>query len=286
MAVFDAEDKPEFLMSASERLHEGAVTALLFEPDELRFFSAGADQKLLTTHARGKLEPEDKGRGNNHTDLVTALIWGPGDRLYSGSRDGTIKSWPRVGGVKPATTKDGVGRVVALALVHVHERPRLVAACDDGTLRFFPIDAAGKIGELSHRVHDAYALARHELSQDDPSRREAALEALAGHGDARAVEIIAEQVGTDADHTLRLLAARLLAKAKHPRATPLLEAMARPPGRGGARGRLPGPAGAPGRVRPPADRPGAEGREGRRRDRWPCRRSRAWRRATIRRWRG
>ena len=199
------------------------MTALLFEPDELRFFSAGADQKLLTTHARGKLEPEDKGRGNNHTDLVTALIWGPGDRLFSGSRDGTIKTWPRVGGVKPATLKDGVGRVVALALVHVHKRPRLVAACDDDTLRFFPLDAAGKIGELSHRVHDAYALARHELSQDDPSRREAALEALAGHGDARAIEIIAEQVGTDADHALRLLAAQLLAKARHPRATPLLE---------------------------------------------------------------
>ena len=173
---------------------------------------------------------------------MTALIWGPGDRLYSGSRDGTIKSWPRVGGVKPATIKDGVGRVVALALVHVHERPRLVAACDDNTLRFFPIDAAGKIGELSHRVHDAYALARHELSQDDPSRREAALEALAGHGDARAVEIIAEQVGTDADHTLRLLAARLLAKARHPRADAPARTMARPPGRGGARGRLPGPA--------------------------------------------
>ena len=159
MAVFDDEGKPGFLLSASEKLHEGAVSALLFEPDELRFFSAGADQKLLSTHARGRLEPEDKGRGNNHTDLVTALIWGPGDRLYSGGKDGAIKSWPRVGAVKPATIKDGVGRVVALALVHVHDRPRLVAACDDNTFRIFPIDAAGKLGELSHRVEDTYALA-------------------------------------------------------------------------------------------------------------------------------
>jgi WD domain, G-beta repeat len=79
--VFDGEEKPEFLPSDSARLHEGAVTAILFEPDELRFLSAGADNKLLTTHARGKLEPEDKGRGNNHTDVVTGLIWGPGDRL-------------------------------------------------------------------------------------------------------------------------------------------------------------------------------------------------------------
>ncbi len=221
--VFDAEDKPEFLVSASERLHEGAVTAILFEPDELRFLSAGADQKLFSTHARGKLEPEDKGRGNNHTDVVTALIWGPGDRLYSGSRDASIKSWPRVGAIKPATTKDGVGRVVALAMVQVHERPRLVAACDDQTIRVFPVNAAGKVGELSHRVHDAYARAKHELSQDDPTRREEALKALAGYADTRALDLIAGPVDSDPDHALRRLAAGLLGTSGHPRATTLLE---------------------------------------------------------------
>ena len=206
-----ARTSPSSCSSASERLHEGAVTALLFEPDELRFFSAGADQKLLSTHARGKLEPEDKGRGNNHADLVTALVWGPGDRLYSGGRDGTIKTWPRVGGVKPATLKDGVGRVVALALVHVHDRPRLVAACDDNTLRFFPLDAAGKIGELSHRVHDAYARARHELAQDDPAAARRRSRPWPATATPAAIELIAEQVGKDADHGLRLLAAQLLA---------------------------------------------------------------------------
>ncbi len=223
VAVFDAEGKDEFLLSASGKLHEGAVTAILFEPDDLRFFSSGADQKLLSTHARGKLEPEDKGRGNNHTDLVPALIWGPAERLYSGSRDASIKSWPRTGAVKPATIKDGVGRVVALAIVTVHERPRLVAACDDNTLRFFPIDAAGKIGELSLRVHDAYAQAKHELSQAEAPRREAALKGLAGFGDARSIELIAEQVGSDPDHALRLMAAELLGASTHPKAPTLLE---------------------------------------------------------------
>ncbi|MHC5544102.1 WD40 repeat domain-containing protein, partial [Singulisphaera rosea] len=63
VSIFEAEGKPEFLLSASERLHEGLVSALLFEPDELRVFSAGGDQKLLSTPARGRLEPEDKGRG-------------------------------------------------------------------------------------------------------------------------------------------------------------------------------------------------------------------------------
>jgi ParB family chromosome partitioning protein len=224
VAVFDAEDKPEYLLSASERLHEGAVTALLFEPDDLRLLSAGADQKLLSTHARGKLEPEDKGRGNAHTDAVTSLSWGPGDRLYSGGRDGAIKSWPRAGAVKPATVKDGVGRVVALALVEVHGRPRLAAACDDNTLRFFPVDAAGKIGELSHRVGDAYARAGHELSQqDNPARREAALKDVAGYADARSMDLLAGAVDADGDPALRLAAAGWLGAAAHPRAATLLE---------------------------------------------------------------
>jgi ParB family chromosome partitioning protein len=222
VAVFDAEDKPGFLLSASARLHEGAVTVLLFESDELRFFSAGADHKLLSTHARGRLEPEDKGRGNNHADLVTALVWGPGDRLYSGSRDGTIKSWPRVGAVKPATVKDGVGKVVALAIVTVHDRPRLAAACDDNTVRFFGVDAAGKIGELSQRVHDAYDRAKADLAQDESRLREAALKELAGFGDARSLELISEQVGRDADHAVRRQAVELLGASDHPRAPTLL----------------------------------------------------------------
>ena len=223
VTVFQAEESPEFQPGESSKLHDGPVTALLFEPDELRFLSAGADLKLLSTHARGKLEPEDKGRGNNHTDVITSLLWGPGDRLYSGSRDGAIKSWPRTGAVRPSTIKDGIGRVVALAMVRVHDRPRLVAACDDNTFRFFPIDAAGKIGELSQRVHDAYTLAANELAEDDPKRREAALKELADLGDTRAIDLISAQVGADVDHVLRRQAVELLGASEHPRAGTLLE---------------------------------------------------------------
>ena len=140
-----ARTSPSSRSSESERLHEGAVTALLFEPEELRFFSAGADQKLLSTHARGKLEPEDKGRGNNHTDPVTALIWGPGDRFYTGSRDSTVKTWPRVGGVKPATLKDGVGKVVALALVQSTRGRTWSSAATTTRSAFFPLDAARQV---------------------------------------------------------------------------------------------------------------------------------------------
>jgi ParB family chromosome partitioning protein len=223
VAVFEGEGKDEFQPAESGRLHEGAVSALLFEREELRFFSAGADQKLLSTHARGRLEPEDKGRGNNHTDLVTALIWGPGDRFFSGSRDGTVKTWPRVGAVRPATLKEGVGRPVALAFVQIHKRQHLVTACDDNTLRFFLVDEAGKFGDLTHKFYDAYARAKHEFDDNDARRREAILKELAGYKDAAALDLVAARVNDDADHGLRLLAAQLLGESANPRAIKPLE---------------------------------------------------------------
>lgn len=221
--VFECEDKPEFLLSESDKLHESAVTALLFEPEELRFFSAGADQKLLLTHARGTLEPEDRGRGNNHTEPISSMILTAGERFITGSRDRTLKSWTRAGATKPATTKDGVGSVVDLALVFIHSRPHLVAACDDNTLRLFLLDAGGRIGDLSTKVSDAYARAEQELSQNETARREAALKELSGYGDSRSLEIIAAQIAKDADHAARKLATTLVAESGHPRAVKILE---------------------------------------------------------------
>lgn len=74
VAVFSSESEGEFRPGDAAKLHEGAVTALLFEPEDLRFFSTGADNRILSTLARGKLEPEDKGRGNVHADQITAMI--------------------------------------------------------------------------------------------------------------------------------------------------------------------------------------------------------------------
>src|SRR5262249_39899768 len=145
VAVYECEtDAKEFRPSDSQPLHEAAVTALLFEPDELRFYSTGADQKLLSTHARGPLEPEDRGRRATPEERVTAMIAGPHDRFLTGSSDSSLKSWPRARGARPVTLKDGVGKVVALTVVSVHGKPQVVAACDDNTLRFFPLDDEGK----------------------------------------------------------------------------------------------------------------------------------------------
>lgn len=224
VAVFECETSPdEYRPSDSAPLHDGAVTALLFEKDELRFFSAGADQKLLSTHARGKLEAEDRGRGANHEQPITALVHGPAGRFLSGSSDKSLKSWPPGRGTRPVTLKDGVGKVVALAVVPVQGQPQVVAACDDNTLRFFKLDEEGKFGDAVVTIHGVDDWAKNELSDNDPKRREAALKALAGFGDAASLERIADQMARDGDHTLRLTACKLLGEAKHPRAGKLLE---------------------------------------------------------------
>jgi ParB family chromosome partitioning protein len=224
ISVYECESAAtEFRLSDSAPLHEAAVTALLFEADELRFLSAGADQKLLSTHARGRLEAEDRGRGANHEQPITAMIAGPNDRFLTGSSDNTLKSWPRAKGARPVTLKEGVGKVVALAVVPVHGKPQVAAACDDNTLRFFQLDEEGKFGDATVRVHGADAWAKNELGQGDPKRREAALRALAGWSDAAALKRIASQMTGDADHALRLLACRLLGESQHPRAARSLE---------------------------------------------------------------
>jgi ParB family chromosome partitioning protein len=224
VSVFECEtEATTFRLSDSATLHEAAVTALLFEADELRFLSAGADQKLLSTHARGRLEAEDRGRGANHEQPITAMIAGPKDRFITGSSDNTVKSWPRAKGARPVTLKDGVGKVVALAVVPVQGKPQLAAACDDNTLRFFQLDEEGRFGEATVCLHGADAWAKNEMAVPDPKRREAALRRIAGWADAASIKRIAVQMTADTDHALRLLACQLLGESKHPHAAKALE---------------------------------------------------------------
>jgi ParB family chromosome partitioning protein len=225
VAVFECETVPEeFRPSDAAPLHEAAVTALLFEADELRFLSAGADQKLLSTHARGRLEAEDRGRGANHTEPITAMIAGPADRFLTGSTDGTLKSWPRAKGARPVTLKDGVGKVVALAIAAVHGKPQVAAACQDNTLRLFRLDDEGKFGDAVARVHGVEAWAEHERRQlQEPRRREALLRTLAEFDDAASIKQITAVIDSDPDPALRLLACRLLGESKHPQAAKALE---------------------------------------------------------------
>jgi ParB family chromosome partitioning protein len=224
VTVFECEtDAKAFRVSDTAPLHEAAVTAILFETEELRFLSAGADQKLLSTHGRGRLEAEDRGRGALHDEPITAMIAGTQDRFITGSSDASLKSWPRAKGARPVTLKQGLAKVVALALVPVHGQPQVVAACADNSLRFFQLDEEGKFGEEGDQVYGADHWAKHELSEGDPKRREAVLRTLAGFSDLSSHKRIAGQMTQDSDHALRLLACKLLGESKHPQAGKALE---------------------------------------------------------------
>ena len=224
VCVFENETSDLFVASEVEKLHDGPVTALLFEPNELRFLSAGADLKLLFTHARGRLEPEDRGRGNNHTEPITALANGPAEAAFTAA---ARIARSRLGsGVRPpgqSPSKEGLAAVVDLGDVTVHAKPHLLAVCADNSLRLFTLDEEGKPGDAVWRLFDAVVGVKHELSTGDFKRREAALNKLAEFADTAAIELLDEQSRKDPDHALRLSAAKLLAQSKHPRAGKLLE---------------------------------------------------------------
>jgi HEAT repeat protein len=229
LVVLDCEEKERFLAGESAKLHEGAVTALLFEPQELRVLSAGVDNRLLSTHVRGKLEPEDRGGKSGHEAPIRAIVSGGAGLFYTGASDAAVKAWPWEGKGRPTTIKDGVAPVTAMTLVQHKGRPHLALACEDATLRLLQLDAAGKVGQHALLFRDAYAWARHEMEQPDLRRREVALRALATYLDAPAVELLAERAAQDPDHTLKVLAAELLGGTGLTRAVKPLEGLLKAP---------------------------------------------------------
>ena len=199
-----------------------AVTSLLFEPDELRFFSSGNDHKLLLTHARGRLEPEDRGRSNNHNKPITSMVMVGVDRFITGSLDKSCKSWARAGATQPQTQSNDIVAVHHLAVVEIHSRPNLVVACNDDSLRLFLIDEEGRIGDRLRRYNDVYWRAKNLFQSNETSQRGLAMQELQDIGDRRSTEMLAERVSADQDSKLRLTAAQLLATSSHPQLVELL----------------------------------------------------------------
>ena len=224
--VFEREGRDAFIAGESARLHEGAVTALRFLPDELRFLSSGVDQKLLSTHARGALEAEDRGGRQGHDGAVQAIALlgeGPDLRTYTGGKDGQIKTWA-LNSKRPQTYKHG-GRAVGMAEVTFKERAHLAVAASDGRIRLFQLDGEGKPVLKVATIHDAYAGARNAFEQRAPERRQAALRTLAALNDHTALAMVGERARDDADHALRVEACTLLGASGNPRAVRELEAL-------------------------------------------------------------
>lgn len=222
VAVFEREGRDTFIAAESARLHEGAVTALKFMPDALRFMSAGVDNKLLLTHARGALEAEDRGGRQGHDDAVQAITL-LGGRIYTGGKDGQIKSWA-INSKRPQTYKHG-GRAISMAEVTFKERAHLAVTALDGRIRLFQLDGDGKPVLKVVTVHNAYARAQHAFEQRAPERRQDAVRVLATFNDHKALSLIGERARDDDDHALRVEACTLLGQSGNPRAVAELEAL-------------------------------------------------------------
>ncbi|MEJ2610107.1 MAG: hypothetical protein P8179_08450 [Candidatus Thiodiazotropha sp.] len=194
VSVFQCEDSDGFELSETEQIHEGSIHTLLFEPDELRFFSAGDDRKLLLTHARGKLEPEDRGGANNHENQVLDMV----------------------------TQSSDLAKVRRLAVVEIHKRKNLAVACNDNSIRLFLIKEDERIGDLLVSYNDLYKRVKQKLRDSDPAVREATLQELFEFDDRRTSELLAEQISLDSDYKLRLVATKLLAKSGHAQLPDLL----------------------------------------------------------------
>lgn len=223
IAVYHCETADsEFALSSEGGVHQGQVTALLFAANELQFYSAGADKKLFLTHARGTLQPLDRGKSSNHETPIMALLLGK-ERLFTGAHDKSVKAWAYSGG-QPTTLKQGLADVAYLGLIQYLDKPALLVAGTDASLRIVGLTEEEKFTEIKVTIHDGYALAKEFAGRSDPQEREKALNLLAEYDDKRAFDLLDNQLKNEQDRSLRELLVKLVSKSKHPRALSLLEA--------------------------------------------------------------
>lgn len=223
VAVYHAETTDgEFALSSEGAVHQGQVTALLFAQNELQFYSAGADKKLFLTHARGTLQPLDKGKSSSHETPITALLLGK-ERLFTGAHDKSVKAWAYSGG-QPTTLKQGLADVAYLGLLDYLDKPALLVAGTDASLRIVGLDENEKPTEVKVTINDGYVWAKEFAGHSDPQEREKALNLLAEYDDKPAFDLLEERLKSEQDRSLREQLIKLIAKAKHPRALTLLEA--------------------------------------------------------------
>lgn len=124
-------------LSSRQQIHQGAITALCFEPISQYFFSAGVDKNLYRTHVQGDLQPIDRAKASQHSQMITALCVSD-TRLFSAADDKSIKSWPfDKGGAN--TCKEDLNKTRLLALSSYAERSALIAVGGDQSLRLIPI---------------------------------------------------------------------------------------------------------------------------------------------------
>ena len=218
LAIFESEGKDSFVASASARVHDARVSALLFEEDELRVLSAAEDNTLKVTHARGDLDPEDRGGSANHEGVVTAILNGPFGRFYTVGHDKQIKAWEKGRNKKrPATQSEQVPRVEGATVVDHNGAKALAVIGRNGTLSVFPLAEDGKVQERALQYKGAMDWLEGQLKSKDTAARESAMTLLSEFNDERSLKVLSKRVSGEKDHSLRVLAAKLLGSKRNPK---------------------------------------------------------------------
>ena len=201
-------------LSAEAEIHQGAVTALCFAHQQQRFYSAGQDRKLYSTHVQGELQALDKGKNSNHSGVIHALL-STADRLYSAADDQSVKSWPEAGG-QPNTCKQNLVSIRQLALNHLQDRACVVVTGTDHSLRWIALDADGKLGDVLLVIRDGYHWAKYTLEdQQHPEEMPRAIALLQQYDDLAAIQQLEHKLNQSTDKALRLQLTAALTQATH-----------------------------------------------------------------------
>ena len=156
-------DDDSLSLSSHHQSHQGAVSALIFEPIGQHFFSAGTDKKLYRTHVQGDLHPVDRAKASQHSQKITALCISD-SRLFTAADDKIIKSWAFDKG-QPNTCKEDLTKTRLLELSSYAEHSALIAIGNDQSLRFIPIgdpqlanttDNDYKLQAVTYIIKDGY----------------------------------------------------------------------------------------------------------------------------------
>lgn len=223
ISVYQTADKDPkaLILSGESTIHDGAVTTLHFEVNELRFYSTGTDKKLFSTHAQGQLEPLDRGKSNNHQSNIHAFCLGK-SRFYTGGKDKSIKSWPIAGG-QPVSLKEGLAKISAIASIRHEDRDCLIVVGRDASLRIVGLTEDEKFTEVTDELKDGYAWAKHYLQKNKPAEREDGIAFLAGYDDKKALAILAMHFNSEKDKAVCEKLVAVFIKSSHAESTPILE---------------------------------------------------------------
>ena len=220
--VYRFDDKTqEYLFSAEAMIHEGPITALQFEANELRFYSAGKDKKLYRTHAQGKLEALDRGKSSNHNNTIHSILLGS-ERFFTGSHDKSIKAWPVAGG-QPVTLNKNLGKVYALETLLYQEKKCLLVAETNSSLRIVGLTSDEKLTEVLVQIKDGYAKAKQQLQHRNPSEREKGIVQLANYDDKTSLMLLTKHFEQEKDNAICEKIVTLIGASKHPASNVILE---------------------------------------------------------------